>query len=296
MSVDGRLAEDVLCIECGYNLRGLRPDGKCPECGNDVAPSLRGLKLETASLPWLRSIRRGFVLLRYYFLASLVLVLVPVPLGMLLSTLPLRSPSVHGLLALLFGGLLCGVLPVAACGFLLATRVEPRVAWRGEGWSARRLARILTVVTLGLWAGLWLAEELLPPSKALDFVVMYLPLALPVLGALAVAALVDHVIALLERTAEEKAQKGAKETRKYVLAAVVFGAGVALINAIVPLFGPSSEIGNRIEKAGEVVSCAHSCVTILFVIGALQLVWRVARILDRTVAAAEHMESSTQGA
>ena len=194
VSADGRLAEDRLCIDCGYNLRGLRPDGLCPECGGAVAASLRGLKLEAASLPWLRSIRGGFRLLRNCFLAFLLLAFVPPPLAKLLSTLGPHAQFVQTLVELLFTGLLCGVLVVAAYGFLLATRVEPRVAWRGEGWSARRLARILTVVTLGLWAGLWLAEELLPPSKPLDLVVMYLPLSFPVLGALAVAAFVEHVI------------------------------------------------------------------------------------------------------
>jgi hypothetical protein len=29
----GTIVEDVLCAGCGYNLRGLRPEGDCPECG-----------------------------------------------------------------------------------------------------------------------------------------------------------------------------------------------------------------------------------------------------------------------
>jgi hypothetical protein len=30
---------DVLCESCGYILNGLPPDGKCPECGNDIEES-----------------------------------------------------------------------------------------------------------------------------------------------------------------------------------------------------------------------------------------------------------------
>ena len=32
--------EDVRCAACGYNLRGLAPDGNCPECGAEVPPSI----------------------------------------------------------------------------------------------------------------------------------------------------------------------------------------------------------------------------------------------------------------
>ncbi len=29
----GRVASDLVCPSCGHNLRGLLPDGDCPECG-----------------------------------------------------------------------------------------------------------------------------------------------------------------------------------------------------------------------------------------------------------------------
>ncbi len=36
-----RIDHSVGCIRCGYNLRGLLSDGKCPECGSAIEPSLR---------------------------------------------------------------------------------------------------------------------------------------------------------------------------------------------------------------------------------------------------------------
>ena len=40
---DGRILEDDLtCLHCGYNLRGLLPEGDCPECGTAVARSTHG--------------------------------------------------------------------------------------------------------------------------------------------------------------------------------------------------------------------------------------------------------------
>jgi hypothetical protein len=37
----GAVADDVPCASCGYNLRGLKIDGACPECGSRVRPSIR---------------------------------------------------------------------------------------------------------------------------------------------------------------------------------------------------------------------------------------------------------------
>lgn len=34
---------DLACVECGYNLRGLEPETKCPECGRAVRATLDGL-------------------------------------------------------------------------------------------------------------------------------------------------------------------------------------------------------------------------------------------------------------
>jgi len=30
------IAHDAHCHRCGYNLRGLKPSGRCPECGAPV--------------------------------------------------------------------------------------------------------------------------------------------------------------------------------------------------------------------------------------------------------------------
>src|SRR5688572_24850362 len=35
----GTVEEDVRCSQCGYNVRGLSHDGKCPECGHLIAES-----------------------------------------------------------------------------------------------------------------------------------------------------------------------------------------------------------------------------------------------------------------
>jgi len=53
------VSADTTCITCGYNLRGLASDGRCPECGSGVAQSLRGDLLKFADPGWLARLRFG---------------------------------------------------------------------------------------------------------------------------------------------------------------------------------------------------------------------------------------------
>jgi hypothetical protein len=46
---DGRIAEDVLCLTCGYNLRSRTDDDACPECGGAVRATLEELIFGTDS-------------------------------------------------------------------------------------------------------------------------------------------------------------------------------------------------------------------------------------------------------
>ena len=45
MSSDATISEPIAvdheCVKCDYNLRGLQPNGRCPECGHDIASSLK---------------------------------------------------------------------------------------------------------------------------------------------------------------------------------------------------------------------------------------------------------------
>ncbi len=55
----GMLAADTICRRCGYNLRGLRPEGVCPECATAIALSLAGNRLRDAEPRWVAKLAAG---------------------------------------------------------------------------------------------------------------------------------------------------------------------------------------------------------------------------------------------
>jgi hypothetical protein len=56
------IRQDVACIGCGYNLRTLALEAKCPECARPVVDSLARNELHLADVKWLRRVRSGVVI------------------------------------------------------------------------------------------------------------------------------------------------------------------------------------------------------------------------------------------
>jgi hypothetical protein len=63
LDAEERVAADVRCIECGYNLRTLAARQRCPECGQPVAPSLYRPELAHAPMEWVRGLANGAAVL-----------------------------------------------------------------------------------------------------------------------------------------------------------------------------------------------------------------------------------------
>lgn len=53
------LDSSLLCVSCGYDLRGLPAEGACPECATPIARSLLGDRLAGADVRWLTLVHRG---------------------------------------------------------------------------------------------------------------------------------------------------------------------------------------------------------------------------------------------
>ena len=68
----GVVRVDLACLRCGYNLRGLSLDSRCPECNLEVAPCARGDLLRYADHAWVRRLAKGTELLVWGTVAVVV--------------------------------------------------------------------------------------------------------------------------------------------------------------------------------------------------------------------------------
>ena len=111
----GRLAIDVACISCGYNLKSIERHGLCPECGTTVERSLQGDRLQYSPREWVSTVFRGLKLTVTSFQILVVLTVLsvvfisflntgpPTPFNPLFISVPLIAVFVIAGLATLLG-------------------------------------------------------------------------------------------------------------------------------------------------------------------------------------------------
>jgi len=128
------ITEDVACRRCGYNLRTLAPNAKCPECGTPVADSLRGNLLRDADPEWVERLSLGAGL-KLWNIALAILG------GLAAGTL--MSVGLPPTVVVLFGWV-GGALGLWAT-FAITTQ-EPRIALQEDPVTLRKSLRVGTVI------------------------------------------------------------------------------------------------------------------------------------------------------
>lgn len=124
------VSDDLACIHCGYNLRGLAYDGKCPECSKPVSTSRRGDFLKHADPEWLNKVRFGCALKLWNIVFGILLGVV----GGILVTLgfPVLTLHIIGLAGSAFG---------LWASFAITTQ-EPRISLQEDPFTWRRAIRV----------------------------------------------------------------------------------------------------------------------------------------------------------
>ncbi len=167
----GRVIDrDVACASCGYNLRGLAPDGRCPECGAPIANSLRGNTLSSCDPRWLGRLRLGADLIRVGMIVSVGLVLaVVITSGM---------PPLRAWILLAFHVIATGLM---IAGTWLLTQPEIREEAKSSGAKARRRCRTVVLLIL-LEDGYLITAVLINPVGVLTALIIRTLTALGWLG------------------------------------------------------------------------------------------------------------------
>ncbi len=138
-----QIERDLPCRDCGYNLRGLAPDARCPECSLPVADSTRGDAIEFASPAWLRRLQRG---VRYAGAGCAAAGAIVFLTAVTRSRFGWTFPATESVALLV----ICAALTVSV--FLLTTP-DPREPASDGLWTRRNIARAgtpLCVLNAGL--------------------------------------------------------------------------------------------------------------------------------------------------
>jgi len=144
----GRVAADLPCLSCGYNLRGQWPSGACPECGMGIGDAVSGDRLALADPGWVARLRNGMTSLLWLIL---IIVVGAVMMGVIAAvTLPAGGPQ-GGLPTemIIMGGIFSlVVVAVSLYGYLNLTAPEP--APLGGDPTQRQVARVGLLTAIGL--------------------------------------------------------------------------------------------------------------------------------------------------
>ena len=156
-----RVAGDLPCVHCGYNLRTLASEGRCPECGHSVMESLRARYLWQSPPSWVENITTAARVLTIC-IGLLLGLIVPIAFVELI-----RPPFAE--IGMACGAILLVFLPLAIIASLLGlTERDPNLRHMPEGFTARRVIRwsLLLILVVIVAFVLALAMDPLPTLRS----------------------------------------------------------------------------------------------------------------------------------
>lgn len=205
----GRLSDDILCRQCGYNLRMQPLEGRCPECGAPVRLSASGFYLRFAEPNWVKRLARGALLIIIAMVGGFVGYIAVVGVAMTVAFAGVNSPGppmpvvVMMVLQAVVG---LGIAALVLAGVYQLTTPDPARSATPEGLSARRLARWclwpLPLVFVGGFAASAINSTRLgfgPAGVLMAVIVGITAIASLVGGVVMPAALLRHFMNLMRR-------------------------------------------------------------------------------------------------
>jgi len=136
---NGRIDQDLPCIACGYNLRGMTDTTMCPECGVAVGRSMRGDFLRFCDPRWVGQLAKGM----NFIVASIVatILFIPIAIGLTAATTTGNAAQQMEAIASIIA---LGISLLALIGYILLTTADPIEPIRGTS-TTRVVARFALI-------------------------------------------------------------------------------------------------------------------------------------------------------
>lgn len=242
--VGGVLVDDRGCIKCDYNLRGLTPEGACPECSESVASTIREPLLKYSDPGYIKTLRLG---LRLILLSIIISICVGGIAGVLAGIAAASGEDeLSPTLTLALGAIGLVTLTLTVLGWWLYAAPEP--GYTGSiTWASRKTMR----VALGFAAAFWLGNIALTVFAPAEVLISSL---LNVLASCAYVVLGLAAMLYTKRLAYRIPDRlSARRASLVFKMAIAAGVGYALALAGIAIAFVDELIGIGIGGAGAVI-------------------------------------------
>ena len=248
---NGDICIDVTCRRCAYNLRGLREEGHCPECGTPVGRSTRGDFLQYSDPTWVAKLGRGVHLILWCIGLSIVAYIIAIALAFAFSV-PFNIATL-----VVFAASLVGFW-----GTWLLTEPDPSQIGEDIYGTARKVVRIGLGVGLFSQVLAYLSETGLPDP--LPLIMSIIMIACGLFGIVGEFCRLYYLSKIAQRIPDQKLEKRAAFLKWAMTIGLLF---FITVPAIMALFvGTGAAPGGGPGGVLAVLGCVSGVVGLCYLI------------------------------
>lgn len=220
----GRINVDLPCKRCGYNLRTMMPDGRCPECATAVGQAMHGDYLKFADPAWVQKLASG---INWIIAGTIIGIVAGAGIGFILGAGGTR-PEVISLLTSPLG-------LIALYGYWRVTTPDPSGLGEKGRANARQVARVAVVANYAINPVIIFAVGTIQPSG------MLIAPATSLIALIATIALYIFARQLAIRVPDPALAKGLRINMWGMVSVILMGVIVALAGFITMQSAPMKQ-------------------------------------------------------
>jgi hypothetical protein len=279
---EGVVAAEIPCRKCGYNLRGLHVEGRCPECGRAVGLSVRGDFLRYSDPGWVRKLHRGIRMIIWAIVVIVLGVILGVALGIGMGNATIAAAA--PVTAVLIGYVLYLV------GTWLLTEPDPSGVGEDQYGTSRKIIRIALVLGV-INQAMEIARQFAPIPAALQSTLTLVGFIFSLAGLVAIFAQLQYLKKLAMRIPDPQLAGRAH----FLMYAIAISYGLVIVFGILTGVMAGGGPGGPIAAVGCITGIAIIAI-LVFAIMYLLMIERMGKRFAQEADAAEATWARVDGA